>query len=370
LHNLNIIIAIMSLQPIYKDPNNGMEYKFLGNTGLRVSVLSIGAWLTWGSTVDDDGAFECMKAAYDCGCNFFDNAESYAQGKAEEVMGRCIKRLNVPRSEIVISTKIFWGGKNVNQHGLSRKHIIEGVDASLKRLQLDYVDLLFCHRADQNTPVEETVRAMNFVINQGKALYWGTSEWPATQIMQAHLIAEKLGLIGPVMEQPQYNMLHRGRVEFEYASLYREIRLGTTIWSPLASGLLTGKYTAKEFEAKNFGEDNRLGKSNAKVFKDAMMDGKGLNGLEETDNEAVVKKVEALKPIAESLGCTIPQLALAWCLKNPNVTTVITGASKASQVVENFKTLQFVPKLTTEIMDKIETVLQNKPKVEKNWRPN
>jgi len=286
------------------------------------------------------------------------------------VMGRCIKRLNVPRSELVISTKLFWGGKTVNQHGLSRKHIIEGLDASLKRLQLDYVDLLFCHRADLFTPIEETVRAMNFLINQGKVLYWGTSEWSASQIMQAHNIANKLGLIGPIMEQPQYNMFHRTKVEAEYAPLYNEIRLGTTIWSPLASGLLTGKYTLKELEAKAFDEEKRLGKSNAKIFMDQMLEGKGLNGLEEKDNKIALEKVEALKPIAESIGCSVAQLGVAWCLKNPHVTTVITGASKASQVSENFKALQFVPKLDSQVMAKIESILNNKPSMERNWRPN
>jgi len=311
---------------------------------------------------------------------FFDNAEAYSAGKAEEVMGRCIKRLDVPRSTLVISTKIFWGAGSipesfpsactVNSYGLSRKHIIEGVDASLKRLQLDYVDLLFCHRPDIYTPIEETVRAMNFVINQGKALYWGTSEWSASQIMQAHNIAERLGLIGPAFDQPQYNMLHRTRVEQEYAPLYREIRLGTTIWSPLASGLLTGKYVETEFKDNQFDNESRLGKGNAKMFKDAMLEGKGLNGLEEKDIPSILKKVEELKKIAQSLGCSIAQLALAWCLKNPNVTTVITGASKSSQIVENFKSLEVVPKLTTEVMENIEKILNNKPPMERNWRPN
>jgi len=240
----------------------------------------------------------------------------------------------------------------------------------LKRLQLDYVDLMFCHRADLFTPIEETVRAMNFLINQGKILYWGTNEWTASEIMQAHLIAERLGLIGPIMEQPQYNMLHRTKVESEFAPLYKDIKLGTTIWSPLASGLLSGKYTHKELAAKTFDEVNRLGKSNAQMFKDQMMDGKGLNGLEEKDNKLALEKVEALKPIASSIGCSVAQLAIAWCVKNPNVTTVITGASKASQVTENFKALQFVPKLTNEVIEKIEGVLQNKPALERNWRPN
>jgi len=361
----------MALRHVHTDPNTKMQYKFLGNTGLRVSVISFGAWLTWGSTVDDDMAFQCMKTAFDAGINFFDNAEAYAQGKAEETMGRCIKRLNVARSELVISTKIYWGGKGVNQHGLSRKHIVEGLNACLSRLQLDYVDLLFCHRPDLNTPIEETVRAMNYVINQGKAFYWGTSEWSASQIMQAHNIAERLGLMGPVMEQPQYNILHRTRFELEYAPLYREINLGTTIWSPLASGLLSGKYSAKEFEAKNFAEENRLGKSNAKGFANDFLEGKGLNGTEESkDIPAMLEKIEQLKQLAATIGCTLAQLAIAWCVANPNVTTVITGASKTSQITENVKALEFVPKLTTEVMAQIDKIVQNKPANERNWRPN
>jgi len=338
-----------------------MEYKYLGNSGLRVSVLSIGAWLTWGSDVGDETAFECIKAAYDAGCNFFDNAEAYAGGKAEEVMGRCIKKLDVPRSEIVVSTKVFWGGKGINQTGLSRKHIIEGVNDSLKRLQLDYVDLVFCHRPDIFTPIEETVRAMNFLINQGKALYWGTSEWTAMQIMQAYQISERLGLISPIMEQPQYNMFHRSRVELEYLPLYREMKLGTTIWSPLASGLLTGKYTLQEWSNKKFSPDKRLGKENSAFFTNAMLEGKGLNGIEEKDIGILLKKVDELKKIAESIGCSVAQLALSWCLKNPNVTTVITGASNVSQVIENFGSLEIVSKISPQIMEKIEDILQNKP---------
>jgi len=213
----------------------------MGNTGLRLSALSLGAWTTWGSSISDDVAFDTMKAAFDAGCNFFDNAEVYAAGKAEETMGKCIKRLDRDRSELVISTKLFWGGSNVNQRGLSRKHIIEGLNASLKRLQLDYVDLLFCHRPDVHTPMEETVRAMNHVIDNGKVLYWGTSEWTADQLFEAHELSKRLGLIGPVTEQPQYNLFHRTRFEREYTRVFKEMNLGTTIWSPLACGVLSGK---------------------------------------------------------------------------------------------------------------------------------
>jgi len=333
---------------------HNMEYRYLGRSGLRVSVLSIGAGVIQVSQMDEEVAFQTVKTAYDLGCNFFDNAEVYAGGKAEEIMGRCIAKLNVDRSEIIVCTKIFWGGKGVNQRGLSRKHIVEATNASLKRLQLDYVDLIFCHRPDFHTPIEETVRAMNFIINQGKAFYWGTSEWTADQVIEAHQIAQRLGLIGPLMEQPQYSMLHRTRFEKEFARLYKEIGLGTTIWSPLASGLLTGKYNNKEFP-----EDSRLGLT--KNLREQLLSGKGMNGLEERDLDVIIKKLDGLQPIAQKLNCTLAQLAIAWCIKNPNVTTVITGATKVSQVVENFKSLEVVPKLTDEVMEQIEKVLNNKP---------
>ncbi len=219
-----------------------MEYRFLGSSGLQVSALSLGAWVTYGDQTGEDTAFACMETAYQAGVNFFDNAEAYASGKAETIMGNVIQRAGWKRSDLVISTKIFWGGDGPNDSGLSRKHIIEGLDASLARLQMPYVDLLFCHRPDMHTPIEETVRAMNHVISQGKAFYWGTSEWDAVQIMEAYHIARREHLIPPMMEQPEYNMFQRERVEVEYAPLYEKIGLGTTIWSPLASGLLTGKY--------------------------------------------------------------------------------------------------------------------------------
>jgi len=341
-----------------------MEYRFLGRSGLKVSILSFGAWTTWGISVGDDEAFACMKAAYEAGCNFFDNAEAYGDGKAEVVMGKCIKKLAAPRSELVISTKLFWGGKNVNHRGLSRKHIIEGTKASLSRLQLDYVDLLFCHRPDPQTPMEETVRAMDFVVNQGWAFYWGTSEWSSEQIMEASLTASKLGLVAPIMEQPQYSMLHRTRFEVEYNRLYKELGYGTTIWSPLASGLLTGKYSSS-----NFPSDSRLGgNADYKWLKDQLLSGNGMNGLEEKNFDTILKKVDGLLPIAKSLNCTLAQLAIAWCIANPNVSSVITGASKVSQIEENFASLDVVPKLTPQIMEKIEEVLANKPKNVRNFR--
>jgi len=347
-----------------KEKKNTMEYRFLGRSGLRVSVLSFGAWTTWGLNVGDDEAFACMKAAYDAGCNFFDNAEAYGDGKAEIVMGKCIKKLGLPRSELVISTKIYWGGKGVNQRGLSRKHIIEGTKASLSRLQLDYVDLLFCHRPDPQTPMEEIVRAMDFVINQGWCFYWGTSEWSSAQIMESVHVAQKLGLIAPIMEQPQYSMLHRTRFESEYSCLYKELGYGTTIWSPLASGLLTGKYSSDKFPS-----DSRLGGNESyKWLKVQLLNGTGMNGLEEKNFDAILKKIDGLLPIAKSLQCTLAQLSIAWCAANPNVSTVITGASKVSQIEENFAALKIIPKLTPEVMQQIESVLNNKPKQVINFR--
>jgi len=346
-----------------------MEYRYLGRSGLRVSALSLGAWVTWGSQISDDVAYECMKVAFEAGCNFFDNAEVYASGKAEETMGRCIQRLQkelgVDRSQLVISTKIFWGGKGVNQRGLSRKHVIEGTLKALRRLQLDYVDLVFAHRPDPETPMEETVRAFHYLVEKGYAFYWGTSEWSAEQIMEAVGVANRLGLIAPIMEQPQYSMLHRTRFEGEYSRLYKELGLGTTIWSPLASGLLTGKYVS----VSDLPEDTRLGlKNESSWLRKQFLDGEGMNGLEEKNVEVILTKVNALRPIAQKLGCSLAQLGLAWCLKNPNVSTVITGASKVNQIVENFKALEIVPKLTPEVMEDIEKILQNKPQPIRIWK--
>ena len=330
-----------------------MEYRFLGRSGLKVSALSLGAWVTYGGQVGEEIAYECMQAAYEAGVNFFDNAEAYSRGNAEVVMGNVIRKTGWTRSDLVISTKIFWGGKGPNDNGLSRKHILEGVDASLKRLQMDYVDLVFCHRPDLYTPVEETVRAMNHVINQGKAFYWGTSEWSATQIMEAYGIARREHLIPPLMEQPEYNMFHRERVEREYARLYQEIGLGTTIWSPLASGLLTGKY------GQGIPTGTRV---TLKGFEWLRKD------FESEEARKNIAKVEQLKPVADELGCSVAQLALAWCLKNPNVSTVITGASRASQVDENMKALDVVPLLREDVIQKIEAILDNKPEPEEDNR--
>jgi voltage-dependent potassium channel beta subunit len=330
-----------------------MEYRFLGSSGLKVSALSLGAWVTYGSQVGEDIAYECMTTAYEHGVNFFDNAEAYASGKAEVVMGNVIRRAGWKRSDLVISTKVFWGGQGPNDRGLSRKHVVEGVNASLERLQLDYVDLVFCHRPDRDTPVEETVRAMNHLIDQGKAFYWGTSEWSADQIMEAALIARREHLVGPQMEQPQYHMFHRERVEREYARLYKEIGLGTTIWSPLASGLLTGKYD------DGLPPDTRAGLPGMEWLRDALV---GDAAAENRD------KVRRLKGVADDIGCTRAQLALAWCLMNPDVSTVITGASKAEQVHENMKAFDVTGKLTPEVMEQIEAILGNRPPEAPDYR--
>lgn len=330
-----------------------MEYRYLGSSGLQVSALSLGSWVTFGEQAGEKEAQECMQAAYSAGVNFFDTAEQYAQGEAETILGNVLKKTGWKRSDLVISTKLFWGGKGPNDVGLSRKHILEGMQASLARLQLDYVDLLFCHRPDKYTPIEETVRAMTYLVNQGKALYWGTSEWSAAQIQEAWYIARRVSLIPPQMEQPEYNMLHRERVEREYARLYKEIGLGTTIYSPLASGLLTGKYN------KGMPEGSRATLPAHGWFRDE---------LANDETRKIFGKIKQLQLIAEQLNGTVAQLALAWCLKNPHVSTVITGASHPDQVRENMKSLELVDLLTAPIMEQIEQILANKPQEETDFR--
>ena len=322
--------------------NPKMEYRRLGSSGLRVSVLSFGSWVSFDNQLNDDAALECMRTAYEAGCNFFDNAEAYAGGESEAIMGRVIRELGWRRQDYVISTKVFWGLDphipNLN-NTLNSKYLHHAIEGSLERLQLDFVDLLFCHRADPNTPIEETVRAMSDLVDRGKVLYWGTSEWTADEIRAAWEIAERHHLHKPVMEQPQYNMLERRRVEVEYKRLYEDIGLGTTIWSPLASGLLTGKYL-----------DGVPADSRAAL--------KGFEWLApRLTSEKSVAKVRRLKPIADSLGCTLAQLSLAWCTKNPDVSTVITGASRNGQVVENFAALDVIPLLTPEVMERIEEAI-------------
>ncbi len=318
-----------------------MQYRRLGAAGLKVSALSFGSWVTYGNQMDANLARECMAAAYDAGVNFFDNAEVYAKGQAETIMGAALKKTGWRRGSYIVSTKFFWGlhdGPN-EKSTLNRKYLRGAIDASLARFGLDYVDLVFCHRADPDTPIAETVFAMHEMIAAGKALYWGTSEWSAAEIMAAWQIAERHHLHKPVMEQPQYNLLHRDRVEKEYARLYGDIGLGTTTWSPLASGLLTGKY-------------------NDGIPPDTRATVKGYEWLaERLSDPAKRATVVRLAPIAADLGCTLAQMSLAWCLKNPSVSSVITGASRPAQVVENMKALDVLPKLVPDVMARIESAL-------------
>ncbi len=330
-----------------------MEYRFLGKSGLKVSALSYGSWTTFGNQADVDQAHKIMVKAFDLGVNFFDNAEVYANGQSEIIMGKVFKKTGWKRSDYIVSTKIFWGGPGPNDSGLSRKHIIEGTDAALERMGLEYVDLIFCHRPDIYTPIEETVRAMNHVVNQGKAFYWGTSEWSAEQIKEAYLIARREHLIPPLMEQPEYNMFNRQKIEMDFLPLYEEIGLGTTIWSPLASGVLTNKY------AQGFPEGSRLSLKENEWLKQR---------FETPDGRENITKAAQLEPIAKDLNITLAQMSLAWCLKNPHVSTVITGASTVSQLEENLKALQYVDLLTPAVMEKIEAILQNKPQSPKDWR--
>ncbi len=323
-----------------------MQYRYLGNSGLKVSALSFGAWVTFGDQIGEDVATDLMKTAYDHGVNFFDNAEGYSAGKAETMMGNVIKKQGWKRSDLVVSTKIFWGGDGPNDLGLSRKHIIEGTKAAIERFQMDYVDLVFCHRPDPHTPVEETVRAMNFLLDQGLAFYWGTSEWSAEQIRQAYEVARREHLVPPLMEQPQYNMLVRERVETEYQPLYRDFKLGLTTWSPLSSGLLSGKYN------DGIPEDSRINTPGYEWLRER---------FESEEGQKQLETVRKLAGVADDLGCSTAQLALAWCLKNPDVSTVITGASKAEQVTQNMEALNVVDKLTDDVMNRIEEVLDNKP---------
>ena len=319
-----------------------MNYRRLGSSGLKVGELSFGSWVTYGNQMGDDAARECMAAAYDAGANFFDNAQVYAKGQSETIMGNALKKLGWRRSSYIVSTKFYWGlhdGPN-EKSTLNRKYLMHSIDGSLQRLQLDCVDLVFCHRPDPDTPIEETVWAMHDMIRAGKALYWGTSEWSAIEIMTAWQIAERHHLAKPVMEQPQYNLFHRDRVEKEYALLYRDIGLGTTTWSPLASGLLTGKY------------DGGVPAGSRATLK-------GYEWLaERLVDPGRSAKVRRLAPIAADLQCTLAQLSIAWCLRNPNVSTVITGASRAAQVTENMKALAVVPQLTADVLARIDAALE------------
>jgi voltage-dependent potassium channel beta subunit len=321
-----------------------MEYRRLGHSGLKVSVLSFGSWVTFKSQLDVDRAIECMDAAYQVGVNFFDNAEAYAGGESERIMGEAIRELGWPRHSYVVSSKFFWGlndGPN-SRNTLNRKYLTEAIDASLERFGLDHLDLVYCHRADPETPIEETVRAMSDAIDRGQALYWGTSEWTADEIRAAWDVADRHGWHKPIVEQPQYNLLHRRRVEREYARLYDDIGLGTTIWSPLASGLLTGKYL------DGVPEDSRASLQGYDWLKDMLTD---------EQKNAVVRE---LKGVADDLGCTLAQLAIAWCASNPHVSSVITGASRVEQVHENMAALDVVPKLDDEVKGRIDAITGTK----------
>ena len=326
-----------------------MEYSRLGKSGLQISRLSFGSRLTFGKQIGDTTAEDLMKIAYDGGINFFDNAEAYAGGKSEEVMGEARKKMEWRRDSYIVSSKVFFGadggkgGLMPTQKGLSRKHVVEACHQALKRLQVDYLDLYFCHRPDKQTPIEETVWSMHNLIQQGLALYWGTSEWSAQEIMEAHRVADQYNLIGPTMEQPQYNMLVRDKVEVEYSQIYKTVGLGTTIWSPLASGILSGKYN------DGFPEGTRLGIEGMEWLKDRTLAEENLNR---------VKKVSEL---ANELGVSMPLLAIAWCLKNEDVSTVILGASKTGQLEENLKAFDVLPQLTDEVMEKIDALLENRP---------
>ncbi|KAF1313166.1 K+ channel protein, partial [Globisporangium splendens] len=331
-----------------------MKYRYLGNSDLLVSTLSFGSWVTFDGNFGADEAYAIMVKAFEGGVNFFDNAEGYAAGKSEEIMGQVVQKGIQngvwTREDLVISTKILFGAKanlGPNDQGLSRKHIVEGTKASLKRLQMDYVDVIFCHRPEAATPIEETVLAMNFVINQGWAFYWGTSEWTSSDIIEACEIADRLGLIRPIVEQPQYHIFERSRVEFDYVNLYKKYKLGLTTWSPLAYGILTGKYSSGIPE------------------KGTRLSNKFLASLQPNLDDRIAK-TDKLKVIADELGCSLAQLAIAWCASNSNVSTVILGASSVHQLEENLKANAVIDKITPEIKARIDEIAQFVPAIPEN----
>jgi voltage-dependent potassium channel beta subunit len=326
-----------------------MEYRIMGRTGLQLSALSFGSWVSFHKQIDDSIADALMGLAYDNGVNFFDNAEVYALGKSEEMMGRVLKKKNWERSSYVVSSKVFfgWRGKEnkPNQTGLSRKHIIEACHEALQRLQVDYLDLFYCHRPDKNTPISEVVWTMNLLLQQGKILYWGTSEWSGVEIMEAHRIAESYRLIGPVVEQPEYNFFNRHKMENEYLEVFKNVGLGTTIFSPLASGLLSGKYIS------GVPEGSRLAIPGFEWLKErALMEEK-------------LQKVKAFQELSQELGVSMAPLSIAWCLKNPNVTTAILGATRKEQLTENLKALELAPLLDNELMDRLDVLFGTKPRL-------
>lgn len=326
-----------------------MEYRRLGRSGLQLSVLSFGSWVTFHKQIDDSISDELMGIAYDNGINFFDNAEVYARGESELMMGRVLKKKNWDRTSYVVSSKVFFGWRGPdnkpNQTGLSRKHVVEACHEALKRLQVEYLDLYFCHRPDKNTPIEEVVWTMNILIQQGLILYWGTSEWSAQEILEAHVFAERYKLIGPTMEQPEYNLFTRTKVEKDYLEIYKNFGLGTTIWSPLASGLLTGKYNA------GVPEGSRLALEGFGWLK------------EKTFVDYKVSKVRELQGVADKLGCSLAELSVAWCISNPNVTTAILGATRKEQLLQNLKALDVLPKLNKEVLAEIDAVMETKPQL-------
>ncbi|HEY0678997.1 MAG TPA: aldo/keto reductase [Chitinophagaceae bacterium] len=324
-----------------------MIYRRLGRSGLQLSLVSFGSWITFHKQIDDSISDQLMGIAYDNGINFFDNAEVYARGESELMMGRVLKKKGWDRTSYVLSSKAFFGWRGPdnkpNQTGLSRKHLVEACNEALKRLQVDYLDLYFCHRPDKSTPIEEVVWTMNILIQQGKILYWGTSEWSGQEILEAHVAAEKYKLIGPTMEQPEYNLFNRTKVEKDYLEIYRNFGLGTTIWSPLASGLLTGKYN------DGIPEGSRLALEGFGWLKD------------KTFVAEKVNKVKKLQTVANDIGCSLAELAVAWCVVNTNVTTAILGATKKEQLLQNIKSLEVLPKLTADVMSRIDEIMQNKP---------
>jgi voltage-dependent potassium channel beta subunit len=326
-----------------------MQYRNLGKSGLQVSVLSFGSWVSFSKQIDDKVAGDLMSQAYDNGINFFDNAEVYALGESEKMMGRVIKKKKWDRTSFVLSSKAYFGWRGTankpNQTGNNRKHLTEACNEALQRLQVDYLDLFYCHRADKTTPIIETVQTMNTLIQQGKILYWGTSEWTGVEIMEAHRTAEKYGLIGPTMEQPEYNLFNRQKVEADYSEIYKNVGLGTTIWSPLASGLLTGKYN------DGIPKNSRLNMPGFEWLRDRVL----------TDDK--IKKAKKLTELANKMGVSLAALSIAWCIKNPNVSTAILGATKKAQLIENLKALDVLPLLTDEVIEKIEKIVDNKPAI-------
>jgi len=324
-----------------------MEYRYMGKTGLQLSVLSFGSWVSFHKQIDDKVADELMGIAYDRGINFFDNAEVYALGESEKMMGRVLKKKNWDRTSYVVSSKVFWGWRGKqnkpNQTGLSRKHITEACHEALQRLQVDYLDLYFCHRPDKKVPIGEVVWTMHHLVQQGKILYWGTSEWSGVEIMEAHRVAQQYGLIGPVVEQPQYHLFERNKIENEFLMIFRTVGMGTTIWSPLASGLLSGKYN------EGIPDNSRFALSGFDWLRDRWM------------KDDLIQKVKNLSVLAKETGVTMPQLAIGWCIKNPDITTAILGATRKEQLLENLGAVEAMARLSDDVMNRIENIVQSKP---------